>query len=63
MNPLRRNALARKLRRDGVTGVPLKPGTVARVVAFHDETCRKPQGQACTCKDGPVYEVVPTEED
>lgn len=62
MSPFRRNALLRMLRRDGVLDMPLKPGTVANVVAFHDEGCRKPQGQACTCKDGPTFEIVPNPE-
>jgi hypothetical protein len=37
----------------------LKPGKSYEVRHWHESYCRRPQGEACTCPDGPDVELVP----
>lgn len=58
MSPFRKNARRREARRMGMGEAlveawsRMRPGCAYELRNWHDPECRKPAGEACTCKGG-----------
>lgn len=59
MGPFKRRARDRANRATPTQLVGLKPGCAYEVRHWHESYCRRPQGEACTCPNGPDLEIVP----
>jgi hypothetical protein len=60
MGPYRRRARERAARVTTSPATPaLKPGRSYEARHMHESYCRRPQGEACTCPNGPDVELLP----